>query len=155
MHDEQAAVVAQIAAHGVDDAISELGGVGDGARGCRHEAVEPAIQGLTAALDQTVRVEEQGVALVDGELQIWHTGTGDSQRGASRYVDEVRSFAGGDHERRWMPGERPSAQPEWRTEPWPGSLPAPSPATVPHAQISAEVLDAAGVLVRVSGRGEV
>ena len=52
-------------------------------------------------------------------------------------------------------GERPSAQPEWRTEPWPGSLPAPSPATVPQGGIAAEVVDAAGVLVRVSGRGEV
>jgi protein ImuB len=54
-----------------------------------------------------------------------------------------------------LTSERPSAQPEWRTEPWPGSLPAPSPATVPHAGVAAEVVDAAGVLVRVSGRGEV
>jgi protein ImuB len=54
-----------------------------------------------------------------------------------------------------LTGERLSAQPAWRTEPWPGSLPAPSPATVPRAAIAAEVVDAAGVLVRVSGRGEV
>jgi protein ImuB len=54
-----------------------------------------------------------------------------------------------------LTNERPSAQPEWRTEPWPGSLPTPSPATVPLAGIAAEVVDAAGVLVSVSGRGEV
>jgi protein ImuB len=54
-----------------------------------------------------------------------------------------------------LTNERPSAQPEWRTEPWPGSLPTPSPATVPLAGIAAEVVDATGVLVSVSGRGEV
>jgi protein ImuB len=52
-------------------------------------------------------------------------------------------------------GDRPSAQSAWRTEPWPGSLPTPSPATVPHAEIAAEVVDATGALVRVSGRGDV
>jgi protein ImuB len=54
-----------------------------------------------------------------------------------------------------LTGERPSAQPQWRTEPWPGSLPAPSPATVPLANIAAEVVDDAGGIVQVSGRGDV
>jgi protein ImuB len=54
-----------------------------------------------------------------------------------------------------LTGDRPSSRPEWRTEPWPGSLPAPSPATVPRGDVVAEVVDAAGVLVQVSGRGEV
>jgi len=54
-----------------------------------------------------------------------------------------------------LTGERPSANPEWRTEPWPGALPTPSPATVPRAEVAAEVVDAGGALVRVSGRGEV
>ena len=54
-----------------------------------------------------------------------------------------------------LTGERPSAQPQWRTEPWPGSLPTPSPATVPRANIAAEVVDDAGCVVQVSGRGEV
>ncbi len=39
-------------------------------------------------------------------------------------------------------------------EPWPGALPAPSPAVVLPAAPPAEVLDAAGRPVRVSGRGE-
>ena len=38
--------------------------------------------------------------------------------------------------------------------PWPGSLPAPSPAVVPPEAQPVELLDAAGQPVRVSGRGE-
>ncbi|MDQ3980207.1 MAG: DNA polymerase Y family protein [Actinomycetota bacterium] len=39
--------------------------------------------------------------------------------------------------------------------PWPGRLPAPAPATVPVQAVPAEVLDAAGVAVSVTGRGAV
>jgi protein ImuB len=41
-----------------------------------------------------------------------------------------------------------------RAGPWPGSLPAPSPAVVPAERQRAELLDAAGGAVTVSGRGE-
>jgi protein ImuB len=41
-----------------------------------------------------------------------------------------------------------------RAGPWPGSLPAPSPAIVPGEAQRAELLDAAGQPVAVSGRGE-
>ncbi len=41
-----------------------------------------------------------------------------------------------------------------RAGPWPGSLPAPSPAIVPGEAQRAELLDAAGHPVAVSGRGE-
>ena len=41
-----------------------------------------------------------------------------------------------------------------RAGPWPGSLPAPSPAVVPPEPQPAELLDAAGRAVTVSGRGE-
>ena len=41
-----------------------------------------------------------------------------------------------------------------RTGPWPGSLPAPSPAVVPPVVQPAEVTDAGGRAVQVSGRGE-
>ena len=54
-----------------------------------------------------------------------------------------------------LTGDRPSSRPSWRTEPWPGSLPAPSPATVASYDVDAEVLDASGRVVRVTGRGEV
>ncbi len=39
--------------------------------------------------------------------------------------------------------------------PWPGRLPAPSPARVPTAPPAAELVDAGGSSLRVSGRGEV
>ncbi len=41
-----------------------------------------------------------------------------------------------------------------RAGPWPGTLPTPSPAVVPADAPRAEVLDAAGRVVAVSGRGE-
>ena len=49
---------------------------------------------------------------------------------------------------------RPAARPEWVSEPWPGSVPEPSPAVVHPEPLPAEVLDEAGRPVRVSGRGE-
>lgn len=39
--------------------------------------------------------------------------------------------------------------------PWPGALPSPSPTIVPERPVLVELLDASGVPVRVSGRGEV
>ncbi len=50
---------------------------------------------------------------------------------------------------------RPSAQPGWVGEPWPGVVPDPAPAAVHDPPLPAEVLDAAGRAVRVSGRGEI
>jgi protein ImuB len=50
---------------------------------------------------------------------------------------------------------RPAAQKGWVTEPWPGAVPEPAPATVYDPPLPAQVLDAAGRPVRVGGRGEV
>jgi protein ImuB len=50
---------------------------------------------------------------------------------------------------------RPAAQKGWVTEPWPGAVPEPAPATVHDPPLPAQVLDAAGRPVRVGGRGEV
>src|SRR5690606_31484513 len=50
-------------------------------------------------------------------------------------------------------GERPAARAGWVSEPWPGVLPEPSPATVHAAPVPAEVRDAAGRPVAVDGRG--
>lgn len=48
---------------------------------------------------------------------------------------------------------RPAAEPGWVTEPWPGQVPAPAPSIVHDPPLPAEVLDAAGNPVTVSGRG--
>ncbi len=50
---------------------------------------------------------------------------------------------------------RPAARRGWVRAPWPGVVPDPAPATVHDPPLPAEVLDAAGRPVRVSGRGEV
>lgn len=50
---------------------------------------------------------------------------------------------------------RPAARPEWVRGPWPGLVPDPAPAAVHDPPLPAEVLDAAGRPVRVSGRGEI
>jgi protein ImuB len=49
--------------------------------------------------------------------------------------------------------ERPSAHPGWRTEPWPGRLATPSPATVAPDPVAVDVVDSDGAPVQVSGRG--
>ena len=48
---------------------------------------------------------------------------------------------------------RPAAEPGWVTEPWPGHVPAPAPSIVHEPPLPAEVLDADGRPVVVSGRG--
>ena len=50
-------------------------------------------------------------------------------------------------------GDPPLAPTADQAAPWPGSLPLPAPATVLEAPLPAEVLDAAGAPVGVSGRG--
>ncbi|HLM62679.1 MAG TPA: DNA polymerase Y family protein [Acidimicrobiales bacterium] len=49
---------------------------------------------------------------------------------------------------------RPAAQLGWVTEPWPGHVPDPAPATVHDPPLAAEVLDDAGRPVGVDGRGQ-
>ncbi len=49
---------------------------------------------------------------------------------------------------------RPSAQRGWVSEPWPGQAPRPAPALTHAVPPPADVLDAAGRPVTVSGRGE-
>jgi protein ImuB len=53
-----------------------------------------------------------------------------------------------------LTAERPGAHRDRVVGPWPGRLPAPSPAWVHHAPVDAEVTDADGAPLRVSGRGE-
>ncbi|HRW38771.1 MAG TPA: hypothetical protein P5254_13810, partial [Aquihabitans sp.] len=50
---------------------------------------------------------------------------------------------------------RPAARLDAVAEPWPGRVPPPAPATVPHEPELVAVVDAEGREVRVSGRAEV
>lgn len=50
---------------------------------------------------------------------------------------------------------RPAAQRGWVSAPWPGVVPDPAPAAVHDPPLPADVVDAAGRTVWVSGRGEV
>jgi protein ImuB len=54
-----------------------------------------------------------------------------------------------------LTAERPGAGRDRVDGPWPGSLPAPSPAWVHHDPIAAELVDADGATVTVSARGVV
>lgn len=50
--------------------------------------------------------------------------------------------------------ERPATSARWVSEPWPGRIPAPSPARVHPDPVPVEVLDVLGRSVGVNGRGE-
>lgn len=54
---------------------------------------------------------------------------------------------------RWVPWGEPRDEPD-RVAPWPGAVPGPAPARVHTVPVPAELLDAEGEPVRVSGRGE-
>jgi protein ImuB len=55
---------------------------------------------------------------------------------------------------RWVPWGEPRDEPD-RVAPWPGAVPGPAPARVHTVPVPAELLDAEGEPVRVSGRGEI
>jgi protein ImuB len=52
-----------------------------------------------------------------------------------------------------LSAERPDAHRDRVSGPWPGRLPTPAPARVPVAPEAAELVDASGAVVRVTGRG--
>jgi len=61
---------------------------------------------------------------------------------------------------RWVPAasvdlDEPADRLDRGDGPWPGGLPAPSPAVVPDEPVAVEVLDEHGEMVRVNGRGDV
>ncbi|HEY8217856.1 MAG TPA: DNA polymerase Y family protein [Acidimicrobiia bacterium] len=55
---------------------------------------------------------------------------------------------------RWVPWGEPREDADAPGAPWPGLVPGPAPARVHREPVAAELLDAAGSPVRVSGRGE-
>jgi len=56
---------------------------------------------------------------------------------------------------RWVPWGEPRDEVVGGAAPWPGAVPGPAPARVHVVPVPAELLDADGAPVRVSGRGEV
>lgn len=54
-----------------------------------------------------------------------------------------------------LTAERPGAHRDRVVGPWPGRLPAPAPARIHAAPLAAEVVDATGAPVQVSGRGAI
>ncbi|NNE12335.1 MAG: DNA polymerase Y family protein [Ilumatobacter sp.] len=61
---------------------------------------------------------------------------------------------------RWVPAtavdlDDPSGRLDRGEGPWPGGMPAPSPAVVPTEPVPVEILDGDGAVVRVNGRGGV
>jgi protein ImuB len=50
--------------------------------------------------------------------------------------------------------DRPAALPGWVTEPWPGQIPAPSPARIHPDPLMADVVDERDLTIGVSARGE-
>jgi protein ImuB len=55
---------------------------------------------------------------------------------------------------RWIPWGEPRDLPDSARSPWPGAVPGPAPARVYDPPVPAELLDADGAPVAVSGRGE-
>ncbi|MGY6499440.1 MAG: DNA polymerase Y family protein [Acidimicrobiales bacterium] len=116
----------------------------------------------------------ESVAPASGrQLGFWGGGSAEAER-ASRALARVRALLGPDAVMvpEWRGGRdplsriaqvpvdavdldapRPAAQTDWVTEPWPGRLPAPSPATVYAEPRRAELVDVLDRPVTVSGRG--
>jgi protein ImuB len=90
------------------------------------------------------RRAEQGLARVQGLLGHQAVATAVPHGGRSP-VEQVRLVPWGDPRGGATPG---------LTAPWPGKLPGPSPALVHPRAVDAVLVDEAGELVRVSGRGQ-
>ena len=128
---------------------------------------EAAVHGLTGGL-ALLRLRPEGVMPAAGrQLGFWGGDPAAADR-AARVLTRVQGMLG--HEAvvtavavggrtpteqvRWVPwGERREAS-ATAPAPWPGAIPGPAPARVFDPPLPAELLDAAGHPVVVSGRGE-
>ena len=135
---------------------------------------------ITAGVALVRLVPEEGRAADGVQLGLWG-GQSDADRRAGRAIARLTTLTS---ERavtvpEWQGGRLPSERYRWTPAttvdlddrggsglgvpdvpeavrpPWPGSLPAPSPARVHDPALPIEVVDAAGRLVEVSGRGVV
>jgi protein ImuB len=130
----------------------------------------------TGGLDRLVLVPEEVRAASGRQLGFWGGQSAEGER-AARALARVEALLGPEAVRvpEWrggrdpagqvalvpaaavdLDGPRPATDPSWVEAPWPGQLPSPSPATVfADAPRSAQVVDADGRPVGVSGRGSV
>lgn len=118
-----------------------------GGRQLAFGAGGPGAVDAVEAGDRAVRALARVQGLLGGEaVQVpeWRGGRGPGDRVGLVAVDAAD-----------VAEPRPAARPGWVAEPWPGAVPDPAPATVHAPPLPAEVLDAAGRPVAVSGRGEI
>jgi protein ImuB len=135
----------------------------------------PARQRPTAGIARLWLAPDEVVAATGRQLGFWGSDAATGER-AVRAVTRVQGLLGPGSvtvpERRGgrdpgevvvrvgaeavdLDGDRPSVDPAWVAPPWPGRLPAPSPATVHPRPLPAQVAGSDGHPVAVSGRGVV
>lgn len=142
------------------------GWLASGGGGARDEELAAA-DAVTGGLTLLRLVPEEVVAATGRQLGFWGGDAAAADR-AARTFARVQGLLGPDAvvspvvqggrtpgERvRWVPWGEPRTAVADVTAPWPGAVPSPAPARVLEPAVPAEVLDDAGVPVRVSGRGD-
>lgn len=128
-------------------------------------ATSPAA-GPTAGITALRLVPDQVIPHSGQQLGLWG-GTGDADDRADRALVRVQSLLGPDaactavaaggrggyDQVQLIPWGEPRIADRDPESPWPGRIPPPSPATVFENPVAADVLDAAGATVTVTGRG--
>jgi protein ImuB len=122
--------------------------------------------GPTAGITALRLVPDQVIPHSGQQLGLWGS-TGDADDRADRALVRVQSLLGPDavctavpaggrggyDQLQLIPWGEPRIAHRDPESPWPGRIPAPSPATVLEKPVAVDVLDAAGATVTVTGRG--
>jgi protein ImuB len=122
---------------------------------------------VTAGISRLVLAPDDLAPAVGRQLGFWGGDSAAADR-AGRALARVQGMLGRDAvvtaldgggrtpaERiRWVPWGEPRADAARESPPWPGAVPGPAPARVFDPPVPAELVDAVGIPVAVSGRGE-